>query len=646
MHYYQVAPNQIIRADSAFFTYSSQIPLLVGQIVLVEVGKKQVIGVVLRQTVQPSYPTKQIIATVDQTPLPHQLVDLALWLAEYYVTPLATVLQTILPRGLQKDRRQKLKQLVITDRDRTNIVFNTEQRAVINTLAKYSSGTFLLHGVTGSGKTEIYIDVTKQVILNNKSAIILVPEIALTSQLISEFSHHFSDLLVTHSQMTESERHLVWAETLHSKVPRVVIGPRSALFSPLSNIGVIIVDEAHEPSFKQEQAPKYSALRVATMLGRFHNAKVIFGSATPNVIDHYLAKQSNHPILTLTKPARSESIPSSVTLVNMTKRTNLTKHRFISDQLLKQIEKTLQIGKQVLIFHNRRGSTSTTLCKDCGWMAECSKCFLPLTLHADNHNLLCHICGHKTDMPTSCPVCRGTDIIHKGIGTKLIESELKKLFPNANIARFDADNKKDEVVNARYQDLYNGTIDIAIGTQVVAKGLDLPHLRTVGIIQADAGLALPDFNSNERIFQLLAQVIGRVGRNEHQTQVIVQTYQPTHPSIICGTKQDYESFYQYTLNERRHALFPPFTYLLKLTCVYKTEVAAIKNAKKLAIELRAKVDKNIQILGPTPAFYERQHGIYRWQLILKSSKREYLIDAIKLVPAKYWQFELDPTSLL
>jgi primosomal protein N' (replication factor Y) len=646
MHYYEVAPNQIVRIGNDFFTYSSEILLSIGQIVLIEVGKKQMIGIILRQTSKPSYATKPITSIVEQTPLPHQLIDLALWLSKYYATPLATVLQTILPRGLQKKRRPQPAQPTITKRNRTNIVFNKEQVAALSTLAKYDTGTFLLQGITGSGKTELYIDITKQAIANDTSVIILVPEIALTPQLISEFSNHFDNLLVTHSKMTESARHIVWSEALESLKPRVVIGPRSALFTSFKNIGAIIIDEAHEPSFKQEQNPKYSALRAATMLGRFHNAKVIFGSATPGVVDRYLAEQSNRPILTLTKLARTGSIPPSITLVDMKKRTNFNGHRFFSKQLIEQVTKTLQIGQQVLIFHNRRGSTSTTLCEKCGWTAECPKCFLPLTLHADRHHLRCHICGYATDVPTSCPICNSTDIIHKGIGTKLIESELRKLFPNANIARFDADNKSDEAISARYNDLYNGTIDIAIGTQIIAKGLDLPHLRTVGVIQADAGLVLPDFSTNERTFQLLAQVVGRVGRNEHQTQVIVQSYQPTHPSIISGLTQDYESFYTHTLRERRRGLFPPFTHLLKLTCVYKTETAAIKNSQKLARELRTKVHASVQILGPTPAFYERQNNTYRWQLVLKSPKREYLIDTLSLVPPKSWQFELDPTSLL
>jgi primosomal protein N' (replication factor Y) len=646
MHYFEVAPNQIVRADSTFFTYSSDYQLQIGQIVLIEVGKKQMIGVVLKKVSKPEYPTKKIISIIEKNPLPYQLVNLSKWISTYYISPLATVLQTILPKGLQKKRRNKLNQAQITNRDRTNIVFNYEQQSLIKILEKNISGTFLLQGITGSGKTEIYIYIAKQSIQEGKSAIILVPEIALTSQLISEFSNHFSNLLVTHSKMSESERHQVWTESLNSTTPRVVIGPRSALFSPLKKIGVIIIDEAHEPSYKQEQSPKYSALRVASMLGRFHEAKVILGSATPNVVDRYLAEQSENPILKLTKIGRSGSIKPNISLVDMTNRSNFSGHRFLSKKLVAQIENTLQMKKQVLIFHNRRGSASTTLCKNCSWTAECPKCFLPLSLHSDNHLLFCHICGYKQSVPTSCPTCGSVDIIHKGIGTKLIESELQKLFPKSNIARFDADNANDEAVNARYNELYSGSIDIAIGTQVIAKGLDLPHLRTVGVIQADAGLAIPDFNTNERTFQLLAQVIGRVGRNEHQTNVIVQTYKPTHPSIVNGLDQNYESFYNNTLMERKNGLFPPFTYLLKLTCVYKTEASAIKNAKKLAVELCSKVNKNVQILGPTPAFYERQYGTYRWKLTLKSPKREYLIESLKFIPPTHWQFELDPTSLL
>lgn len=646
MHYYEVAPNQIIRTDSDTFTYSSEEKLQLGQIVIIEVGKKDIVGVIMSEVNKPAYPTKAIVSVIDDTPLPHQLINLALWVSDYYITPLATTLQTILPNGVQKNRRPAIKNNEIAQRERTNNLFNDEQSNSLKVLSEHESGTFLLHGITGSGKTEVYIEIARQSINSGKSAIILVPEIALTSQLIAEFSNHFEKLLVTHSKMTESERHQVWLEALHSQQPLIVIGPRSALFMPLSNIGAIIVDEAHEPSYKQEQAPKYSALRVATMLGRFCNAKVIFGSATPNVLDYYLAEKSDKPILKLTKVARSNSIPPEVSLIDMTKRLNFTKHRFISNQMIEQIKDTIDEKKQILIFHNRRGTANLTLCKNCGWIAECPKCFLPMTLHSDKHILQCHVCGQKMNIPTSCPTCHEADIIYKGIGTKLIESELRKLFPTANIARFDADNKNDEAVNARYKELYDGTIDIAIGTQVIAKGLDLPQLRMVGVIQADAGLALPDYNSNERIFQLLTQVIGRVGRNEHKTKVIVQTFQVNHKSIVYGLNQDYDSFYKDTLLERKKANFPPFTHLLKITCAYKTEAAAIKNTRDLATIIKQKVDKKVVMLGPVPAFYERQNDKYHWQIILKSPKREYLIDILKQIPKKNWQFDLDPSSLL
>lgn len=646
MNYYEVAPIRIIRSDSDVFTYSYNSKLAIGQIVIIEVGKKQMVGLIIKTVTRPSYATKQIKSIVIEQPLTKQLVKLAIWMSEYYCCPLASVLQSILPNGIQKKRRNKNITQDIAKRTRTNFLFNKDQLSVIKSLELKTDGTFLLQGVTGSGKTEIYINQAKTAINSGHSVIVLVPEISLTSQLVSEFSNHFNNILITHSQMTEAQRHLVWLEAINSKNPRIIIGPRSALFTPFEKIGLIIIDEAHEPSYKQEQAPKYLALRVATILGRLHKSKVIFGSATPNVIDRYLAEVSVKPILFLPNVARHNSKPPQVELIDMRKRENFKKHRFLSDQLLEQINQTLKINKQILIFHNRRGSTSTTLCKSCGWVAECPKCDIPLTLHSDKHQLHCHICGYKNTVFTTCPKCHNADIIHKGIGTKLIESELKKLFPNANIARFDADNSNDETVNSRYGDLYNGAIDIAIGTQVVAKGLDLPNLRTVGVIQADNGLALPDYSSSERTFQLIAQVVGRVGRNEHDTYVIIQSFQPNHPSVAFGITQDYESFYNETIEQRKKNLFPPFSYLLKLTCSFKSETLAIKNTKKLASELLQKLNNEVKILGPTPAFYERLGNSYHWQIILKSPKREYLVQALKFVPRLNWQSDLDPTSLL
>ncbi len=646
MKFYEVAPTKIVRSGVSAFTYQSEEPLSIGQLVTIPVGKQTLNGLVVKEVSKPTYETKPVSSIIEPRPLPAPLVRLALWLSEYYRTPFATVLQTVLPRGLTTKRREKAETLHESSRVRTQIVLNEDQQSAVNKIMDTPSGTILLQGITGSGKTEVYKELARRTLADGKSTIVLVPEISLTSQVVDEFIHEFPNIIITHSHMTEAERHVAWKKALNATDPLIIIGPRSALFMPAPNLGAIVVDEAHEPSYKQEQAPRYSALRAASVLGKEAGARVVLGSATPLIADRYVAEANGSPIITLSRRARGNAKATTTVLVDMKKRENFKKHRFLSDRLIEQIEYNIASGKQTLIFHNRRGSASTTLCENCGWTAECPRCFVPLVLHADTFSLSCHICDTKGKVPTDCPVCHSADIIHKGIGTKLIESELRRLFPKATIARFDGDNTTAETVNERYKDLYEGTIDIAIGTQVVAKGLDLPKLHTVGVIQADSGLALPDYASAERAFQLLAQVVGRVGRDERDTTVVVQSYQPTHPVIQFGLKQDYEGFYEYALKERQKGGFPPFRYLLQLTDVYKTEAAAIKNAKVLSNELRQKLPKGIEVLGPTPAFYERRHDTYRWQLTLKSPRRDALVQALAYLPPTHWQADLDPSSLL
>lgn len=645
MYYYEVAPLQIVRQNSFVFTYAYSSPLKEGQIVTIEVGRKRLIGIVCRQVNRPTYETKPIESIVEEMPIPLPLLRLANWLSEYYKTHLALVLQTILPRGLEKSRRKRPGRIRQKMRSRTNIVLNNEQSVSVRKIQEAPSGTILLHGITGSGKTAVYIELAKNTIAEGKSVIVLVPEIALTTQVLDEFENHFENVILAHSKQTEAERHLAWQEALSDSGPRVVVGPRSALFIPLTNVGLIIIDEAHEPSFKQEQSPRYSALRAASILSNEHGAKLVLGSATPTISDYYLAKESGRPIIEMKSTARKSTRPNT-TVIDMTDRKLFKRHRFLSDQLLDELEKTFASNHQALLFHNRRGSASVTLCEHCGWQAQCTRCFVPMTLHADRHELQCHICGLTERIRSDCPVCGKVGIVHKGIGTKLIESELIKLFPDIQIGRFDGDSTDDQTVESRYKDIYDGSIKLIIGTQVVAKGLDLPKLRTVGVIQADAGLSLPDFSSTERTFQLLAQVVGRVGRSDHATSVVIQSYRPTHPAIVDGLSQNYDAFYEKAITERQRARFPPFVFLLKLTCIYKTEAVAIKNAQALARKLRQTLPSSIEILGPTPAFYERQRDTYRWQLILKSKKRSDLVSALQYLPPTHWQFEIDPVSLL
>lgn len=646
MHYYEVAPTRIIRAGSDTFTYASENSLPIGQLVRISVGKIEMNGVVIELVDKPSYAVKPISSVLENKPIPRNLITLARWMSEYYMTPLATVLQTVLPSGLEKSRRKSTPSNTLKRVQRTTIVLTEDQRHAIDEIQRQTNGTFILQGVTGSGKTEVYMELAFQALNDGKSVILLVPEIALTSQVVQNFKRRFDHVLVTHSRQTEAERHLIWKQALNTDEPVVVIGPRSALFMPLGSIGLIVIDEAHEPSYKQEQSPRYAAQLVASQLAKLHGARLVLGSATPSVTDRYLAQKRNRPVIPMTTPAVSMAIRPKLTLVDMTKRTSFKRHRFFSEALLNEITLALEAGKQALLFHNRRGSSSVTLCKTCGWQAGCPRCFVPLKLHADIHQLKCHICGVSSDVPTSCPVDGSVEIIHKGIGTKLIESEITRLFPKASVARFDGDSATGQTVEAKYEDLKDGRIDIIVGTQVIAKGLDLPKLAVVGIIQADAGLSLPDFSSSERTFQLLAQAVGRVGRFDHETSVVVQSYQPDHPIVKAGLTQDYDTMYDLVLRQRKAGNFPPFCYLLKLTCSYKTERSAVQASKKLAATLQSIAHDDVQILGPTPSFYERTRDTYRWQLVLKSPVRAHLTQALDHLPPQHWQFELDPTSLL
>ena len=646
VNYYLVSPLRVVHHRESMLTYHFDAPLASGMIVAVQVGTKHVPAVVIKKTDKPAFETKAIDSIVDDTPLPKHLLALHAWLATYYASHPVAVWQTMLPSGLLKKRRNAKKQLSHPKRVRTNIVLNTDQQTAVNAILAQASGTHLLHGITGSGKTAVYIELAKQTIANGKSVIVLVPEIALTSQIIAEFIPHFPDLIVTHSHQTEAQRHTAWLEAHHSDSPRVVIGPRSALFTPFAELGLVIIDECHEPSFKQEKAPRYSALRAASVLANQAGARLVLGSATPNITDYFLASTIDGAIVELSKIARPDAILPTTHVVDMTKKEHFRRSPFLSEAFIDGIEQALQAGHQSLVFHNRRGSAPITLCENCGWSSACPHCFVPLTLHADSYELRCHLCNHVERVPTSCPQCGHAKIIHKGIGTKRIVEELEKLFKGATIRRFDGDTHQNEGVDMQYQALYDGEIDIIVGTQVVAKGLDLPKLRFVGVVQADSGLALPDYLSGERVFQLLAQVSGRVGRNEHSSHVVVQSYQPDHPSVRFGLARDYKGFYSAELAERKRAHFPPYTHLLKLVCIYKTERACVQAARALHATLRQKLPGHVEILGPTPAFYERVRDSYRWQLILKSSQRSDLTDALAFVPPTHWQSELDPMSLL
>jgi primosomal protein N' (replication factor Y) (superfamily II helicase) len=644
MYYYLVAPTTVVRSNESAFTYHSKQQVSIGTIASISVGKKKLVGIIISEVKKPPFTTKEIEQLIVQKPVPPQLISLAQWMSDYYAAHLAVVFQTLLPAGLQKQRRQNSTTNDRAHRLRTNIVLNAQQRSAIAAISERPSGTLLLHGVPGSGKTQVYIEAAKREMAAGRSSIVLVPEIALTPQLVAEFDNHFGHTVLTHSRMTEAERHRAWLTALNTDEPLIIIGPRSALFMPVPNLGLIVLDEAHEPSYKQDQSPRYSALRTASILAKLHpHAKLVLGSATPAIYDYYLARHTHSPIIQLTKPAVDTS-PPVVQLVDSRRQDNFREHRFVSDPLVQAMRQALHDHQQILLFHNRRGTAPTTLCSSCGWSSLCPACFVPTTLHADQQKLLCHLCGHAQNIPPNCPECSNPNVVFRGIGTKMIESEIHKLFPKATVARFDADNTTDQTLDQRYQEIYDGHIDIMIGTQVLAKGLDVPNLSVVGVMQADNGLHLPDYQAEERVFQLLYQVAGRVGRSKYPGKVIVQTYLPDSPVIQLALARDYDAFYQQQIRERRRSSFPPFIYLLKLTTSYKTELGAIRAARKMAQQLKSD-HPHLEVLGPTPAFYERLYGKYRWQLLIKGSKRAELAAIAAKIPTG-WHIDLDTANLL
>lgn len=648
---YEVVPLKIFqnKSDLGLLTYSSKTPLKIGSIVQIPFGKSTTTGIVTKKTTaQVDFKVKPITKILYQTPLPKHLQAALFWLSQYYQTPLPQIANLILPSGIQKKRRQTSSSQNISSNQPVNTktpALNAAQKSAIAKLASTQTKTKLLHGITGSGKTNIYLHLTQNAISAQKSVLLLVPEISLTSQLVQIFTAHFGqNIILMHSKQTESERHQIWQNILQSKQAQIVIGPRSALFAPLQNLGLIIIDEAHEPAYFQESPPKYSALRLASFIANQLKIDCLLGTATPLIQDYYLADR-NHSLVSLSQKAIAAN-PPQIHLIDFKDRANFSKNRYFSNALLAQIAQNLENQHQTMIFHNRRGSAPLTICENCGWQALCPHCFLPLTLHSDHYQLICHTCGYHSKVPSSCPSCGHLDVIHKGFGTKLLESELKKLFKSAKIARFDADNSKSSSLDQLYDSVKTGAIDILIGTQTIARGLDLPHLATVGVVQADAGLSLPDFAAEERSFHLLTQVFGRVGRGHTKdSHIFIQTFQPEHPVIKAAIQSDYSAFYQYLLKKRQKSKLPPFYFLAKLYLTYKTEQTTVQNLTKYHQKLSQ--IPHLIISPPTPAFHERTPRGYTWQIILKAKSRNTILQAINsLPPNPNSHFILDPPSLL
>lgn len=643
MHYVEVLVADASYHGGEPLTYHTSPPLQKGSVVTVPLRAKQVLGIVSAVVKKPSFPTKAVIDTPSLPPMPLQTLQLMHWIHAYYPSPWGVSAQLFLPRGLPTAPLAPVTEPLVNPEVPPPLT--QEQRTVLHHIA--GTGTYLLHGETGSGKTRIYIELAQQALEQGRSSIVLTPEIGLTSQLEREFRKVFgAQVTIIHSGLTEATRRKIWQRLLTLNKPHIVIGARSALFSPLRNVGLIVVDEAHETAYKQDQAPYYHASRVAGKLAELHKAVNIIGSATPLVSDYFLAEQKKRPILRMTRTARTQTSPQKhkVTIVDLRERNNFSRHPSFSNQLIKAVEHTLARHEQVLLFLNRRGTARVIFCERCGWQAMCPNCDLTLVYHGDNHIVRCHSCDFKAACPTSCASCKNPAIIFKTIGTKAIADAASQLFPEAKVQRFDTDNKKSERIEQHYDAIYRGNIDIIVGTQLLAKGLDLPQLGLVGVMIADTSLSFPDFSSQERTYQLLSQVLGRVGRGHRDSQAIVQTYTPDSPLLHSTLTKDWKTFYNNELRERQRFLFPPFCHILKLSCRRASPASAQAAAKKLANQIGT-THPQIIVEGPAPSFREKTQGKYQWQLILKSKSRSKLTTIIRNLPSN-WSYDIDPMNLL
>lgn len=498
---------------------------------------------------------------------------------------------------------------------------NAEQAAVVEQVTSQigqESKPFLLEGVTGSGKTEVYLHIIDKVLKFGKTAIVLVPEISLTPQMTNRFISRFGkQVAIMHSALSDGEKFDEWRK-IKSGQARVVVGARSAIFVPIENIGAIIIDEEHEATYKQESNPRYHARDVALLRAKYHKAVLLMGSATPSIESRARASRGVYQFLQLTHRANPMAKIPKVEIVDFRDYVGQQEVSNFTPYLLEKIADRLEKNEQVVLMLNRRGYSSFIMCRDCGYVDECPNCDISLTLHMDTKTMNCHYCGFEKSIPHTCPNCHSRSIRYYGTGTQKAYDELVEVFPQARILRMDVDTTRQKGAHQRILDKFgNHEADILLGTQMIAKGLDFPNVTLVGVLNADTSLNLPDFRSSERTFQLLTQVAGRAGRAEKEGEVLIQTYNPQHYAIQLAQKQDYEAFYAYEMGIRRQLAYPPYYFTVGLTLSHKDEQSVVRKSFELLQLLRQQLSDKIKILGPTPKPIARTHNLYHYQIIVK-----------------------------
>ncbi|MGD1821312.1 MAG: replication restart helicase PriA [Pleomorphochaeta sp.] len=602
-----------------------------------------------------SYKIRKIKRVVDKEPIfDSNQIDLASWMSSFYLCSVGEALSLQIPGG----KREKAISMSINEEDISTMAveeLSCEQEKALELIRKKESALYYLYGVTGSGKSEIYFRYAKEVIKENKQVIYLVPEITLTHQLIQQVSKRFDDeVAILHSAMTPSQRLSQWMKILKNEVS-IVIGVRSAIFAPFHNLGLVIIDEEHESSYKSSQTPRYHARQIAQHICRKNNATLIMGSATPSLEAFKLMKEKKIQKIELLNRVGFGHLPK-MKIVDMLNEKNI-----ISKALEKEINKTLKKKKQVILFLNRRGFSYYFHCKSCGYEMKCPNCSISLTFHKNTNSMVCHYCGYKTKPISVCPECNSLDVGYRGFGTEMVEEDIKALFPLAKVDRLDGDVAKDKKNMFQVLDKFkNGETDILLGTQMVAKGFNFPNVELVGIVLADSAMNIPDFRAQERTYSLVTQVAGRAGRFSDNGEVVIQTLQPDNLAIQKALKCERDSFYEEELKIRNETEFPPFSRQLNLVfrgmdkdLTYDFSLAFANRLNELNDKLYEKKQDSVLIFGPNECSIYKISNNYRFNILLQHPKITYsqwlvkeTIKCFKVPNSIYVEIDVDPLQLI
>ena len=664
---------------SRTFVYRTDEPIEIGSRVVVSFRKREVEGFVVRvRQDKPDREVHPIVSVIDQAPLMRsEIFELCRWISEYYVSPFGEVLKGALPPGIlpkhvgaseaqarqpaaSSNDRPFLKNapnFSKTGGDTPPLQLTIDQSRALDVIRNaHGFSVVLLHGVTGSGKTEVYMRAAAHFLAAGKSSLILVPEIGLTPQLTDRFSERFpGKVAILHSSLTKRQRIDEWLRIYNGEAP-IVVGTRSAVFAPLRNLGMIVVDEEHETSYKQEEVPRYNARDTAVMRAKLARAAAVLGSATPSMETFRNAEAKKYTQVDLKTRVEDRALPN-VEIVNMREEYVAEgKQVVFSQRLLQALAVRLERGEQTMILLNRRGYAAFLLCRRCAFNFQCNSCSVAMTYHRTIDKLLCHYCGLARRPPARCPECDSDYIHYVGEGTERLEADLKMIYPDARIGRVDRDTMRHmrdfERVLGGFR---NGEIDILVGTQMIAKGHDFPNVTLVGVLGADAPLSLPDFRAAERTFQLLTQVAGRSGRGNQPGEVVIQSYFPDHYTFQLAVTQRFEDFYARESRYRRAMFYPPFTALAGVMVTDRDPSRAATLARDVGEFLDSLRSNAVRILGPAPAPLERIKRVHRHQLLIKSSSRTTLHQMLeklqayieeKKIGATKVLIDVDPVSLL